>query len=100
MITSVPKYQRPPSKVGSKQVPVGTSRIPISSASLRVRSVTVKADDNNTGKVFVGGPDVTASNGYALYPGQAVDLFIDDLSSVYLVADSEGQLVYVIYVRD
>ena len=98
MITSVPKYQRPPSRVGSRQVSVGTSRVPVSPTSLRVRSATIKADDNNTGKVFVGGPDVTTSNGYALYPGQAVDLFIDDLSSVYLVADSEGQLVYVIYV--
>jgi len=100
MISPVPNYQRPPSRIGTRQVTVGTSRVPVSGEPVKVRSVTIKADDNNTAKVYVGGGDVTTGNGFALYPGQAVDIFIDDLSSVYLVAESEGQLVYVLYVAD
>ena len=100
MIISTGRFERPPSNIGTKQIIVGTSRVQVSSTSVKVRSVTIKADDNNTGKVYVGGRNVTTQNGYALYPGQAVDIFIDDLSKIYLVSDADNQLVYIIYVKD
>jgi len=54
-------------------------------------SVTIKAKSSNTGNIYVGGSDVSSSNGLILEPGDAVSLDINDLSTVYIDADTNGE---------
>lgn len=64
-------------------------------SSQRVRSVTIVAKDNNTGRVYVGGADVSSSVNRGL---QAGDVFTHasasgwlDLADVYIDADVNGE---------
>lgn len=84
---------------GTAQVTVDTSPVQVSTSSVKTRIVIVKADDDNTGNVYVGfDSGVSSTNGFRLVAGQAVELAIDDLSKIWLVADAVGQKVHVLWL--
>jgi len=69
-------------------------------ASIPIRSVTVKADDDNTGSVYIGfSSSVTTTDGFRLKAGQGIDIAIDDLNKVWVVADADGQKIYILWVK-
>lgn len=52
----------------------------------------------NTQNVFVGPSGVTSSTGYAIEPGKALSLDVDDPSRIYAVSASGTQTITYIYV--
>lgn len=76
---------------------IGTVAETLSIDSQQVVSATIKADDDNSGSVYVGGPNVnTTSAGFRLKAGQALSgVTISDLKSVWIVGSGSGQKVYV-----
>jgi hypothetical protein len=73
---------------------VGTKTYQLSSTSFPLWfGVVVKADDDNSGDVWVGGSSVTSATGYRLAAGQTVSLEADDISKVYCVCTVAGQKV-------
>lgn len=85
----------------TSQVVVGTSVTQLSGiAEPPVRSVIIKADDDNTGNIYVGFSDkVDAKTGFRLTPGQRIEIAIDDPAKIYLIADTSDQLVHVIVIK-
>ncbi|MBF6606961.1 MAG: hypothetical protein IVW53_15445 [Chloroflexi bacterium] len=57
------------------------------------RTVSIKALHANTGIVYVGGSTVAAANGYPLNKDDAIDIAIDNLSSIWIDADTNGSAV-------
>ena len=60
-------------------------------------SITVKADIDNTGLVYIGDVAVTAT-GFDLTAGESVTLPVCDASTVYHMASLDGQTVHYIGV--
>lgn len=49
------------------------------SAATPVTSMTLQAEDTNTGNVYIGGSNVTAANGQALTPGNTCEITADSI---------------------
>jgi len=87
-----------PTEGGTAQVTVGTTAAQLGPGEIRM--VTIRADKNNAGTVYVGfDSSVSASTGFPLTPGDTIDIVIDDLGKIWLVADQTGQKAYLIWVR-
>ena len=82
------------SSLAHGQVTVGTSAITLSASSISVPdgfAVHIKASVKNTGLIYVGITGVTTTSGHELSAGEKVDLFVTDLSTIYLIADTADQ---------
>ena len=89
---------KPPSSGGSQQVTVGTTPVQLPEKS--VQSVTIKADDDNSGNIYVGFDDtVSTTTGFRLKAGQGIDIAIDNLSKIWLVADADNQKAHILWVK-
>ena len=87
------------STINYGQVTVGTTAVQLTSTSTPLNfGIVVKADSANTGKIYVGDSSVTTTNGYVLEAGEGISFEIDDVSKVYVVADTDNQKVYWIGV--
>lgn len=80
---------------------IGATALQISSTVRALdKGVDVKADDDNTGVVYVGAlstitaGSADATDGFRLNPGQSVFLAIDDISKVYVIGSTTGQKVW------
>jgi len=62
--------------------------LPLSTTSSPILSVTIRANDDNTNPIRVGGSGVTAANGYLLGPGETVTLAVADLILAWVVTES------------
>lgn len=60
--------------------------------------ILLRAPSGNSATVFVGGSDVTTSNGYGLEAGKELWLPIDDPSKVFVVVATGTQPVHVLYL--
>jgi len=86
-----------PSKGGTFQFTVSTT--PTALGALEVKMVTIKADKGNTDAVYIGfDSSVSSGTGFALDPGESVDIVIDNLGKVYVVSQSTAQKIYVMWV--
>lgn len=83
----------------------GTSQVIVSDTVIQlqkkqIKMVTLKADKSNTDAVYIGFDDnVNASTGFPLDPGESIDIVIDDLSKIYLIASEIAQKVYILWVQ-
>lgn len=90
----------------SKSVSSSSTAVALAAASTatttrRAQSagVLIKALSTNSETVYVGGSDVTTSNGYPLAASESVSLPIDDPSRIYIVGTSSTTVtVRAIYV--
>lgn len=74
------------------QVTVGASAVQINASSVALSwGVTVKADDANSGTVYVGKSGVTTSTGFPLGAGQSIDIPVANVNAVYVIASGAGQ---------
>jgi len=76
---------------GSTTITTAGNKV-ILSESTPLKSVTIKALVTNTGIIYVGGVNVSSSNGFQLSAGETVNLDIDDVNKIYLDSsvNSEG----------
>ena len=62
-----------------------------------IKSILLKADANNTGRVWLGGSDVAINNGYPLDGNSTISMQVRNFDRIHLVADSDfQQIVYVV----
>jgi len=57
------------------------------------RGATLQADDDNDETVYIGVSGVLAGNGIRLEPGTSVPVDIDDISKIYAICATGGQLL-------
>ncbi len=86
-------------------IAIAGTRQPASLKSLPVTSVTLLPWDTNVGRLFVGGPTVSAATVKGLRPGQAIAIAADpplvrgvDLSAVYVAAEYANDGADIYYV--
>ena len=75
----------------------GTAQVLASST--KCKRVSVKAELDNTGNIFVGGSDVdkTTKNGIILDAGEAWIFYVDNLAKIYIDASVTGDGVHYTY---
>jgi hypothetical protein len=83
----------------------GGTAYPVAATATPVASVTLQADYNNVGRISIGGPDVSNTNGIQIAPGEAAVIeyphdtteFI--LNEIYVTSASAGDIVRVTYMK-
>ena len=86
-------YTQPSFVHGQKTV--GTSAVQLQTASYSLAfGAVVKADDNNTGNIYVGEEGVTTSTGFRLAFGQGVKVEINNINKIYVIASAASQKVH------
>jgi hypothetical protein len=56
-------------------------------------SVTVKANNGNSGTVYVGVTGVTTSTGFELGAGESVSLPVDNTNRIFVIANAASQTI-------
>ncbi len=84
------------SSVGTKvlagQLSIGGTRVQLGTGSLKSKfGFDLKADGGNGNTIYIGGPDVSTTNGYPLAAGASLHMDIEDLYSVYAIAGASAQ---------
>lgn len=82
---------------GAKDVTTAGSAVALA-GSTACKKVFISSKDTNTGKIFIGGSDVSASSGCFIYPGGSITLEISNLSSVYIDSAVNGEGVQFTYL--
>lgn len=93
----------------SAKITIATAgvRQPASATPLPATAVTILPWDTNTGRLFVGGPTVSAATVKGLRPGQAIAIAADsplvrgiDLATVYVDAEyaNDGADLYYVAI--
>ena len=75
---------------------VGTS-VEALTTSTPCKHVDIMAAIANTGIIYVGGEEVAANTGIALYPGDVYSVDIDDLADIYVIASVNNEDVQWVY---
>jgi len=89
-----------PTEGGTKQLIVDTSPVQVDSSIGNIKMATLKADSANSSPIYIGfDSSVDATTGFPLNAGDYIDIVIDSLAKIYVVAGSAGQKLYVIWVR-
>jgi hypothetical protein len=82
----------------NNQVAVGTVATAITTSFPMEGHVHVRNIDN-TDTVYLGGPGVTTSNGYAILKGQEIDFRIPTGDIVYAVSTKSGHTISILNSR-
>ncbi len=78
---------------GEKTVTTAGTAVALHS-SRRVKALTVIAKSSNTGRVYVGGADVSSATNEGLGPGETISFEAVtwlDLADIYIDADNNGE---------
>jgi len=81
-----------PTTIYNNHVNVSTAgtRVQLTSTSTTIQRVTIKANEDNVGNIFVGNSNVDSSNGIVISAGESVDIMIDNLNKVYIDSETDG----------
>ena len=83
---------------GHGQTTVGASAVQM--GALECQSVLLKAPASNTGNVFIGNSSaVTASTGFILGPGDAIEVGVGNLNLIYAIASTADQKLHYITIN-
>lgn len=91
-------------KSGSNTCPSSGNKT-VSSTNIRAIQVIVMGTSGNTGKVYVGGPTVTTSEGIYLNAGDTINFATQgnasayDLSNIYFACTVSGDSIGFTYVQ-
>ena len=90
----------PPDTIGDNSQTVTTAGIAVqlTTTSTPCKKVVITANGANTGNIFVGGSTIASGRGKSLVPLQDIELWIDDLSKIYIDASVGGEGVHYVYV--
>ena len=87
-VKTFPEFHYSKKKIDSHAVPLKKVSFPLQ------QGVTVKADNDNSGTIYVGKEHVTPSGGFRLEPGEAVTIEIDDLAKVFAIGSVDSQNIH------
>jgi hypothetical protein len=80
---------------GTTDVPTAGTRVQVSNTKNRVLIIEFHARDGNTGNIYVGISDVSATNGRELSPGEAVAINFTGATS-----QSDGSVLFEVFFVD
>lgn len=83
---------------GNKDVSSAGTAVQLAATATACKKVYVTGKAANTGKIYYGGASVDSSNGAFLYAGQTVEIIINDVSKIYIDADTNSEGVQYTYV--
>lgn len=88
----------PPRELGNGAKTVASAGTAVAlAAATTISKVIIRANEGNSGKIYVGGSSVSSTSGAWLLPTESMELEIDDLAEVYIDADSDGDGVQFTY---
>lgn len=84
---------------GQKTVTTAGTRVQLTTTNTGTHTVVIRALLGNTAgaKIYVGGSNVSSSNGLELGPGDAVTIVTGNLANIYLDASTNTQSVSYLY---
>jgi len=90
----------PPDSIGdgSQTVTTAGTRVQLTTTATDCKKVRITALGANSGNIWVGGATVANGRGKQLVPLQDIEIWIDDLSKIYIDATSDGDGVAYVYV--
>ncbi len=93
-------FEKPPTDIGDGNCTVTTAgvRVQLITTSTACKKVLITANGANTGNIFVGGSTIATGRGKQLVPLQDLELWIDDLSKIYIDASVSLEGVHYVYV--
>jgi hypothetical protein len=77
--------------LGNGQTTVTTAGTAVQLSTGAIKTVTIRALETNTGKIYIGTSSVTSSNGFQLGSGETVSLDIASLGSIYVNSTVNGE---------
>lgn len=80
----------PPTAVYNDVVTVTTAGVRVQLPDQACAGVSIKADPDNAGVLYLGDSSVAAANGRVLAAGEPLDLAIDNLNRLYVDAANSG----------
>ena len=87
-----------PTSTGSGQATVADAGTRAQLTAQACKAVSIAANPDNTGNIFLGDVTVSSANGRILAPGDAVDLAIDNLNRLYIDAAVDGEGISYLWV--
>lgn len=95
-----PTIEAPPDTIGDGNCTVTTAgtRVQLTTTATPCKKVLITANGANTGNIYVGGVTIASGRGKQLVPLQDVEIWIDDLSKVYIDASVSLEGVAYVYV--
>jgi len=68
---------------GTTDVPSAATRVQISNTAHRVKAIEVRGRPGNTGNIFFGVIDVSATDGWTLQPGESISITFGEGSAKF-----------------
>ena len=87
-----------PTAVGSGQATVAAAGSTEALPAQACKAVSIAANPDNTGNIFLGDSTVSSANGRILAPGDTLDLAIDNLNRLYIDAAVDGEGISYLWV--
>ena len=84
--------------IQQRQITVGTAATPIGEGRVTGSTFHLYAEAGGNATIYVGGSDVTTSNGYILHKGLPIVIAVPERIQLYAVADNAGAIVTVLQV--
>jgi len=84
--------------ISTKQVTVGTAATPIGEGYVSGSTFHLYASAGGNATIYVGGANVTTSNGYILHKGLPIVLQVPERVQLYAIATNAGEIISVLQI--
>lgn len=88
-----------PTQVGSGVITVAAHGVRQPFPNVPCRAVSIVANPNNAGLMYLGGATVAAANGRVLGAGASIDMLISNLNLLYVDSASDGDSVSYLWLN-
>lgn len=75
---------------GLKTVTTAGTQVALATANQLFAGVHIKAEDTNTGYIYVGDSDVASTNGFQLAAGEAVFIEVNQIATIWIDSSVNG----------
>ena len=83
---------------GNKDVATAGVAVKLTASATPCKRLIITGKAANTNKIYIGGTSVASTDGTFIYASQTLQLEIDDVSKVYIDADTSSEGVQFTYV--
>lgn len=84
--------------ISSRQITVGTAATPIGEGMVTGSEFHLYASAGGNATIYVGGANVTTTNGYILHKGLPIVLQVPERVQLYAVASNAGETISVLQI--
>lgn len=84
--------------IQQRQITVGTAATPIGEGRVTGSTFHLYAEAGGNATIYVGGSDVTVSNGYILHKGLPIVIQVPERIQLYAVASNAGETISILQI--